>query len=86
MLGEFHRVLAPGGHLLPAFPVGDDTVRRTEALGHTVTLDFHRCSPDRIADLLRRAGFRVDARLVREPDEAEKVPQAYLLARKAPDR
>jgi hypothetical protein len=24
-------------------------------------------------------------RLVREPDEAEKVPQAYLLARKAPE-
>ena len=85
VLGEFHRVLAPGGHLLLAFQVGDDTVRRTEALGHTVAIDFHRCSPDRVTDLLRRAGFRVDARLVREPDEAEKVPQAYLLGRKAPD-
>jgi hypothetical protein len=47
--------------------------------------ELHRCSPDRVTDLLRRAGFRVDARLVREPDEAEKVLQAYLLAPKAPE-
>jgi hypothetical protein len=34
-----------------------------------------------VGELLERAGFVVDARLVREPDATEKVPQAHLLAR-----
>jgi hypothetical protein len=45
-------------------------------------LDAYRLPPDRITDLLTRAGFDVRAQLVREPEEPEKVRQAYLLARK----
>jgi SAM-dependent methyltransferase len=79
----FHRALAPGGHLLVAFQVGDRPLRVTEPFGHPVTLDFHRCDPDVVTGLLADAGLDVIARLVREPGPAEKVPQAYLLARRA---
>jgi SAM-dependent methyltransferase len=78
----FHRALAPGGHLLVAFQVGDEALRVAEPFGHPVSLDFQRCDPDRVAGLLADAGFVVTARLVREPSASEKVPQAYLLAQR----
>jgi SAM-dependent methyltransferase len=85
VLAELHRVLAPGGHLLLAFQVGDDErVRREQAYGHAVRLDSYRLSPDRVADQLARTGLDVHARLVREPADAhETTQQAYLLARRA---
>ncbi|MFD7498911.1 class I SAM-dependent methyltransferase [Streptomyces sp. NPDC059832] len=76
---EFHRVLAPGGHLLMAFKVGDECVRLEQAYGHAVTLDVYRFVPDAVADMLVEAGFRVQARLVREADRWEKTPQAFFL-------
>ncbi|GII57982.1 methyltransferase [Planotetraspora thailandica] len=82
VLTEFHRVLAPGGHLLLAFQVGDEPLHLDRPFGHAVSLDFRRLSPDLISELLRDAGFTVFASLLREPGEDEKVPQAYLLARK----
>ncbi|MFI6703048.1 class I SAM-dependent DNA methyltransferase [Streptomyces sp. NPDC050509] len=82
VFAEFHRVVAPDGHLLVGFQVGDAPLSFTEAWGHAVSLDFHRLSPDRVTDALEKAGFTVGARLVREPSGDEKVPQAYLLARR----
>lgn len=84
VLVEFQRLLAPGGHLLVAFQVGDEPVRVAEPFGHPVSLGFRRLSPDEIAGLLDGAGFAVRARQVREPEGREKVPQAFLLARKRP--
>ena len=75
-------MLRPGGHLLLAFQVGDERVRLHHAYGHRVSLDAYRWSPARIAELLHQAGLVVIARLVREPDQAEKVHQANILARK----
>ena len=82
VFAEFHRVLAPGGHLLLAFQVGDEKMRLEQAYGHAVSCDVYRLSPDRITELLRRAGLPVLARLEREPDQREKTRQANLLARK----
>ncbi|SFP79752.1 Methyltransferase domain-containing protein [Amycolatopsis arida] len=83
---EFHRVLAPGGYLQLAFQAGDEVAHWTEVAGHTISLDFHRRQPDRVTELLRRAGFEVRTRTLREPDDdgrfPESTPQAYLLARK----
>ncbi|WP_326739992.1 class I SAM-dependent DNA methyltransferase [Streptomyces sp. NBC_01022] len=79
---EFHRVLAPGGHLLLAFKVGDERVRLEHAYGHPVDLDVYRFSPERVAGLLVRTGFEVTARLVRAADRWEATPQAFLLARR----
>lgn len=85
VFAEFHRVLAPGGHLLLAFQVGDEPLRLTEPFGYPVSLDFRRLSPDHIADLLRDAGFAVQARMVREENESQtyqRIPQAFLIAQK----
>ncbi|GGY02167.1 class I SAM-dependent methyltransferase [Streptomyces hiroshimensis] len=83
VFAEFHRVLAPGAHLLVAFQVGDEPLHLDRPFGHPVSLDFHRRQPDRIAELLGRAGLVIHARLVREPGEGVAEPaQACLLVRK----
>lgn len=86
VFAEFSRVLAPGGHLLLAFQVGDEPLHLAEAFGHPVALDFHRLAPDCVADLLHRAGFTVTARLRREPSSDERTPQAFVLARRSAGR
>ncbi|MEU6278708.1 class I SAM-dependent methyltransferase [Streptomyces sp. NPDC047028] len=85
LLDEFHRALAPGGHLLLAFQAGDRPRRLEHPFGHPVSLDFRRRDPGRMAELLTGAGFALVSRTVREPDPdlAESVPQAFLFARKA---
>ncbi|MFD6289291.1 class I SAM-dependent DNA methyltransferase [Streptomyces sp. NPDC060205] len=76
---EFHRVLAPGGHLLLAFQAHDDPSALAESFDHKVALAY-RWSPDHMAALLTEAGFKEKARLVRAPMEDERqFPQAHLL-------
>ncbi|GII81735.1 methyltransferase [Sphaerisporangium rufum] len=76
---EFHRVLAPGGHLLLGF---------FESEGEPVTVFDHRVTPayrwpvDRLAGLARDAGFEEVARLLRRPQEGERFGQGYLLMRR----
>ncbi|MFF3905132.1 class I SAM-dependent methyltransferase [Streptomyces sp. NPDC001848] len=81
---EFHRTLAPGGHLLLVGYVGNDEhLRPTQAYGgHPVSYESHLLPPDRIAELLEKAGFIVTARLVQEPAEGMKRPFASFLARR----
>ncbi|MCP2166267.1 class I SAM-dependent DNA methyltransferase [Goodfellowiella coeruleoviolacea] len=82
VFAEFHRVLAPGGHLLLGFFAGDDP--RPQEFDHKVTLAY-RWSPDSLAELLRQAGFVEVGRLRREPREGERqFHQAHLLMRKPP--
>lgn len=81
VLAGFARVLAPGGHVLVAFQVGDDVRHLDDAYGHRISLDTHQRRPERVAELLARAGLEVRARLVREPDPPEAAPRAVLLAR-----
>jgi SAM-dependent methyltransferase len=79
----FHRVLAPGGHLLLAFQIGDEYRVRTEAHGHEVSIGYHLRPAERVAGWLRDAGFAMLATLSREIDaEWERAPRAFLLARK----
>jgi SAM-dependent methyltransferase len=82
VFAEFHRTLAPGGHLLLGFHVGDERLHSEQAYGHAVPFDAYLLQPDRIAELVSQAGLAVTAQLVREPGEREKRPQASLLARK----
>lgn len=81
VLGEFARVLAPGGQLLMAFQVGDECVHLQHGYGHELSLHAYRLDPERVTGLLAQAGLVVHARLVREPQPPEKVRQGYLLAR-----
>jgi len=80
---EFHRVLAPGGHVLIGFTAGpDDHLHLTERFGHEMSLDYYFRTPDRVAELLTKAGLTMQAQTVREPHEEEKRRRAFLLARK----
>ncbi|GAA4582317.1 class I SAM-dependent methyltransferase [Planotetraspora phitsanulokensis] len=82
-LAEFHRVLAPGGHLLLSFQGYDDPAELAEAFDHTVSLAY-RYSPDRVAELLLKVGLAEVARLIVAPGEDPQrgFPQAHLLARR----
>jgi SAM-dependent methyltransferase len=84
ILGEFHRVLAPGGHLLVGFSATDDPSHPTQVFDHTVTLAY-RWSPDHLAALLRESGLAEVARVVREPQPTDRrqFQEVHLLARKA---
>jgi SAM-dependent methyltransferase len=85
IFAAFHRALAPRGHLLLAFHVGDDERQhRDEVGGHAVSFTSYHLHADRVAGQLSDAGFVMHARLLREPNSArqEKAPQGYLLARK----
>ncbi|KKD04872.1 class I SAM-dependent methyltransferase [Streptomyces sp. WM6386] len=83
LFAEFRRVLAPGGHLLVAFQVGDEPKRHDRPFGHDVILDFQRRRPEAIVELLEAAGFAMVSRTVREPcHEWESTKQAFLIARR----
>ncbi|MEW1750174.1 class I SAM-dependent DNA methyltransferase [Streptomyces angustmyceticus] len=84
LFAEFHRLLAPGGHLLVAFQTGDEPLHVAQPFGHPVSLDFQRRQPERIAGLAAAAGLAVRARMLREPDEelGDTAPQACLMIRK----
>lgn len=82
---EMARVLKPGGRLLLAFHIGDETVHRDEWLGRAVTLDFRFFSPQAIRRDLEAAGFAVEEIVEREPYAPEVEHQsrrAYIFAHK----
>lgn len=81
-LAELARVLRPGGHLLLGFQVGTEPRRMTSALGHEIELDFHRRQPAHMAELLAAVGVPVRVRTVRDAQDEERTPQAFLLAQK----
>ncbi|MGW3342615.1 class I SAM-dependent methyltransferase [Nonomuraea rubra] len=85
VFAEAHRVLAPGGHLLIAFKVGDQRRHLSRGYGHELSLDVYWNPPEQIAELLGKAGLVVDARLIREPDASERPrsgQQGFFLAYK----
>ncbi|MEU1434770.1 class I SAM-dependent methyltransferase [Streptomyces sp. NPDC005775] len=83
ILAEFHRVLAPGGHLLIGFSASEDASHPTQVFDHAVA-PAYRWWPDHLATLLRTAGLAEVARMVREPQPADRrqFREIHLLARK----
>ncbi|MEU7023367.1 class I SAM-dependent methyltransferase [Streptomyces sp. NPDC046203] len=84
ILAEFHRILAPGGHLLIGFSATDGPSPATQEFDHAVA-PAHRWWPDHMAALLRAAGLTEVARMVREPEPTDlrQFREIHLLARKA---
>jgi SAM-dependent methyltransferase len=83
-LAEMKRVLRPGGVLLVAFHVGDETVHLDEWWGQPVSLDFRFFRPEELAGSLQEAGFDVEEIVEREPypDVEHPSRRAYIFARK----
>ena len=79
-LVEFHRALRPGGHVLLAFQVGDEVRVHRDVGGERIELGFRRWQPAVVEEELGRAGFSVQASVLREPDDTETVHQAFILA------
>ncbi|GAA2544857.1 class I SAM-dependent methyltransferase [Winogradskya consettensis] len=83
ILREFHRVLAPGGHLLICFSAADDASHPTQIYDHAVA-PAYRWWPDQLAALLHGCGLAEVARMVSEPEPTDKrqFKGIQLLARK----
>ncbi|MFJ8361926.1 class I SAM-dependent methyltransferase [Streptomyces sp. NPDC093984] len=84
ILAEFHRVLAPGGHLLVGFSASEGPSHPTQVFDHAVA-PAYRWWPDHLAALLSKAGLVEVARMVREPQPTDRrqFQEVQLLARKA---
>jgi SAM-dependent methyltransferase len=84
ILAEFHRVLAPGGHLLLGFSASEDPSHPTQLFDHTVA-PAYRWWPDHLVTLLRESGLAEVARMIREPEPTDRrqFKSIQLLARKA---
>ncbi|WP_030215325.1 class I SAM-dependent methyltransferase [Streptomyces bikiniensis] len=83
VLAEFHRVLAPGGHLLIAFSASGGPAHPTQVFDHAVA-PAYRWWPDHLAALLRACGLAETARTIREPEPTDRrqFQAVHLLARK----
>lgn len=69
VVGQFRRVLRPGGVLAVGFHVGEEP-----------SGDVHYRAPSRVADWLREGGFTVEAQHLLRPDDP--IPGAIVFARR----
>lgn len=79
-IGEFARVLAPGGHLLVGFFESEGGP--VTPFDHKVTTAY-RWPVDEVARLAAERGFTEIGRMLREPGEGERFRRGHLLLGKA---
>jgi SAM-dependent methyltransferase len=83
-LAELRRVLRPGGILLLAFHIGDDSLHLDEWWDQKVNVDFFFFRSDEMAGKLREAGFEIEEIIEREPypDVEHQSRRSYIFARR----
>jgi len=83
-LVELRRVLRPGGLLLLAFHIGDDTKHLDEWWGQQVSVDFFFFRTAEVAGYLSEAGFEIEEIIEREPypDVEHQSRRSYIFARR----
>lgn len=82
---EMYRVLQPGGLLLLAFHMGDETIREEELWGRPISMEFFFFDPSAIQQGLEAVGFVIEEVIERDPYAPEVEYQsrrAYIFARK----
>ena len=82
---EIARVLQPGGILLLAFHIGDETLHENELWGRPIDMDFFLFQPDAIRRDLESAGLVVEEIIERDPygeDVEYQSRRAYIFAHK----
>jgi predicted methyltransferase len=77
VLGQFHRVLRPGGVLAVGFHVGEKSSGDGDK---PMPTDVYHRPPSQVADWLRQAGFTMESQHLLRPDDP--TPGAILFARK----
>ena len=82
IFAEFFRVLAPGGHAMLSFQVGDGHRHLSRAYGHDVSMEAQLFTAEIVTEHLAGAGFNMVARMTRPARTHETTPQAVLLARR----
>lgn len=82
-LAGVRRVVAPGGAVLVAFHVGEETNHVEDLWGVPVSLEFRFHLPGTVAEALAVAGFTVAESVERAPYEGVEYPsrRCYLFAR-----
>jgi SAM-dependent methyltransferase len=83
-LAELRRVLRPGGLILIAFHIGDETIHLDDWWGHPVSVDFHFFRPGEIATHLCAAGFAIEEIIERDPypEIEHQSRRAYIFAQR----
>jgi ubiquinone/menaquinone biosynthesis C-methylase UbiE len=83
-LTEMNRVLRPGGLLLLAFHVGEETIHMDEWWGEKVSVEFNFYRVEEMEGRLKEAGFVVEEVIERGPYEGVEYAsnRAYIFARK----
>jgi SAM-dependent methyltransferase len=82
---EMARVLQPGGLLLLAFHIGDETLHEDELWGRPISMDFFLFQTSAIRHHLEAAGLAIEEVIEREPyppDVEYQSRRAYIFARK----
>ena len=82
VLGEFLRVLEPGGWLLTGHQSGDGDRHLAHAYGHDIDLTAYLYTAEHVAAMIESLGGVVHARLTRGPERTEKRGQSFVLARR----